>query len=197
VLLVSGLHPAGIDEPRLVALARTLAEADVMVVTPEIPELSRFEITPLLTERIERAAVWLATESGLAPTGQIGLMGISFSGGLAVVAAGRPSLRNHLLYVFSFGGHDDLGRVLQYFCTGVEREWLEGDGRESDVSLAARSPHDYGVAIVLLNVADHMAPPGVASRPRQQARGRTGVRRAPRPRATPAGTGSHAARVRQ
>src|SRR5687767_616989 len=26
VLLVSGLHPAGIDEPRLIALARTLAE---------------------------------------------------------------------------------------------------------------------------------------------------------------------------
>jgi hypothetical protein len=36
VLLVSGLHPAGIDEPRLVALARRLAEADVIVVTPEI-----------------------------------------------------------------------------------------------------------------------------------------------------------------
>lgn len=160
VLLVSGLHPAGIDEPRLVSLARTLAEADVMVVTPEIPELSRFEITPLLTERIERAAVWLATESGLAPTGQIGLMGISFSGGLAVVAAGRPSLRNHLLYVFSFGGHDDLRRVLQYFCTGAERGWLEGEGRESDVSsLATRPPHDYGVAIVLLNIADHLAPP--------------------------------------
>ena len=45
-------------------------------------------------------------------------MGISFSGGLAVVAAGRPTLRNHLLYVFSFGGDDDLRRVLKYFCTG-------------------------------------------------------------------------------
>jgi len=77
VLLVSGLHPAGIDEPRLVALARTLAEANVTVATPEIPELSRFEITPILTDRIEAAAVWLATESGVAPTGQIGLMGVS------------------------------------------------------------------------------------------------------------------------
>ena len=114
VLLVSGLHPAGIDEPRLVALARKLAEANVVVVTPAIPELSRFEVTPSLTDRIEQAALWLAIESGLAPTGRIGLMGISFSGGLAVVAAGRPSLRNHLLYVFSFGGHDDLRRVLEY-----------------------------------------------------------------------------------
>jgi dienelactone hydrolase len=143
VLLVSGLHPAGIDEPRLVALARRLAEANVTVVTPEIPELSRFEITPILTDRIEAAAAWLATESGVAPTGRIGLMGVSFSGGLAVVAAGRPSLRNHLLYVLSFGGHDDLRRVLQYFCTGKE----------------GLPPHDYGVAVVLLNVADHLVPP--------------------------------------
>lgn len=171
VLLVSGLHPGGIDEPRLVALARTLAEANVMVVTPEIPELSRFEITPLLTDRIERAAAWLATESGLAPTGRVGLMGISFSGGLAVVAAGRTSLRNHLLYVFSFGGHDDLRRVLEYFCSGIGREVLGEDGRRSAVGPATRPPHDYGVAVVLLNVADRMVPP------EQAAPLRDGVRR--------------------
>jgi dienelactone hydrolase len=159
VLLVSGLHPAGIDEPRLVGLARRLAEADVIVVTPEIPELSRFEIMPNLTDRIEQAAVWLAVESGLAPTGRIGLMGISFSGGLAVVAAGRPSLRNHLLYVFSFGGHDDLRRVLEYFCTGMEPDALGHVRRESGVTEGIRPPHDYGVVIVLLNVAEHLVPP--------------------------------------
>lgn len=158
VLLVSGLHPAGIDEPRLVSLARRLAEADVTVVTPEIPELSRFEITPILTDRIERSAVWLAEDSGLAPTGRIGLMGISFSGGLAIVAAGRPALRHHLLYVFSFGGHDDLPRVLAYLCTGMEPEGLPHDRRELGVTKAIRLPHDYGVAIVLLNVVEHLVP---------------------------------------
>ena len=159
VLLVSGLHPAGIDEPRLVALARRLAEANITVVTPEIPELSRFEITPILTDRIEDAAAWLAAESGLAPTGRIGLMGISFSGGLAVVAAGRPSLRNRLLYVFSFGGHDDLRRVLEYFCSGVEPEADPYDGPGLGVTQATRPPHDYGVAVVLLNVVEHVVPP--------------------------------------
>jgi dienelactone hydrolase len=159
VLLVSGLHPAGIDEPRLPALARRLAEASVVVVTPEIPELSRFEITPNLTDRIEQAAVWLAVESGLASNGRIGLMGISFSGGLAVVAAGRPSLRNHLLYVFSFGGHDDLRRVSEYFCSGLEPDALAHDGLQPGVTKAIRPPHDYGVAIVLLTVAEHLVPP--------------------------------------
>jgi pimeloyl-ACP methyl ester carboxylesterase len=56
------------------------------------------------------------------------------------------------LYVFSFGGHDDLRRVLEFFCTG-----LEGDEASS-----ALPPHDYGVAIVLLNVAAQLVPPGQA-----------------------------------
>ena len=47
------------------------------------------------------------------------MMGISFSGGLSIVAAGRPSLANRVAYVFSFGGHDDLPRVLRYLCTGT------------------------------------------------------------------------------
>jgi len=149
VLLVSGLNPAGIDEPRLETLARRLAEANVSVVTPEIPELSRFEVTPSITDHIEDAALWLAAQSGLAPAGRIGLMGISFSGGLAVVAAGRPSLENRLLYVFSFGGHDDLRRVLEFFCTGLETD---------AVAAVLPPPHDYGVAVVLLNVAEQLVP---------------------------------------
>jgi dienelactone hydrolase len=120
VLLVSGLHPAGIDEPRLVAFARELARTRVTVVTPDIPELRRLEIAPALTDRVEQAAVSVATDESLAPTGRIGLMGISFSGGLAVVAAGRPRLRDHLSYVFALGGHDDLPRVLRYLSTGAE-----------------------------------------------------------------------------
>jgi hypothetical protein len=91
-------------------------------------ELSRFEITPAVTDRIEDAAVWLARDSGLAPWGRIGLMGISFSGGLAIVAAGRAPLRNRLLYVLSFGGHDDLSRVLEYFCTGNKSETASNAG---------------------------------------------------------------------
>jgi dienelactone hydrolase len=158
VLLVSGLHPGGIDEPRLVALSRRLAEANVTVVTPEILELSRFEITPVLTDRIEQTAVWLTGVAGLAPNGRIGLMGISFSGGLAVAAAGRASLRDRLLYVFSFGGHDDLQRVLEYFCTGIEAG-TQSSGPVSDRSLTPPPPHDYGVAVVLLNVADRLVPP--------------------------------------
>jgi dienelactone hydrolase len=158
VLVVTGLHPAGIDEPRLVALSRELARSRVTVVTPAIEQLSRFEITPLLTDQIEQAALWLATSPDFTPTGRIGLMGVSFSGGLSVVAAGRPGLRDRLSYVFAFGGHDDLPRVLTYLCTGVEGGPTIGPW-ELDPATVRRPPHDYGVAVVLLNVVDHLVPP--------------------------------------
>jgi dienelactone hydrolase len=144
-LLVRGLTPTSYDDPRVVHFARQLAAAGVAVVTPDIPELSRFAITPAITDAIEGAAAWLASDSRLAPDGRIGLMGVSFSGGLALVAAGRPSLRGQLAYVFSFGGYDDLPRVMRYLSTGMV------DGHR-------RVPHDYAVAVVLLVVSERMVP---------------------------------------
>jgi dienelactone hydrolase len=164
VLLVSGLHVAGIDEPRLTRLARELAASGLIVVTPDIPELSKFEITPEITDSIERSAGWLATESGLAADGHVGMLGISFSGGLSIVAAGRASLKDRVSYVFSFGGHADLPRVLKYLCTGIEpmpsgrvRLTAEaGDDRADQPFI--RPPHDYGVAVILLGVAERLVP---------------------------------------
>jgi dienelactone hydrolase len=157
VLLVSGLHPAGIDEPRLIAFSRELAKSGITVVTPEVPGLRELAITPALTDGIERAGLWLATEAGLAHGDRIGLIGISFSGGLAVVAAGRRSLRDHVLYVLSLGGHDDLPRVLRYLCTGIEAP--RGPPQLSPHAAAnGRPPHDYGLAIVLMNVAERLVP---------------------------------------
>jgi hypothetical protein len=161
-LLTSGLHASGIDEPRLVRLARQLSAGGVTVVTPDIPELSRFEITPAITDAIERAAGWLAMESGLAQQGPVGLMGISFSGGLSIVAAGRPSLVGHVAYVFAFGGHDDLPRVLRYLCTGSEPYPAHELGIQSDRPFVL-APHDYGVAVILIATADRLVPKAQAA----------------------------------
>ena len=166
-LLTSGLHVSGIEEPRLTRLAHELAASGIAVVTPDIPELSRFEISPAITDTIERAAVWLATESGLDGDQRIGMMGISFSGGLSLVAAGRPSLKDHVNYVFSFGGHADLPRVLRYLCTGIEplpsgRVQLKAEATPAAERVPnqpfVQPPHDYGVAVLLLAFADRLVP---------------------------------------
>ena len=59
-------------------------------------------------------------------------MGIGFSGGLSIVAAGRPRCDRVRLRRSSFGGHDDLPRVLQYLCTGRSR------GRRNRAQAAGR-----------------------------------------------------------
>jgi dienelactone hydrolase len=164
-LLVSGLHPSGIDEPRLVRLARQLTASGLAIVTPDIPELSRFEITPAITTAIEQSAAWLASESGLAGDRRVGVMGVSFSGGLSIVAAGRPSLADRVSYVFSFGGHDDLPRVLRYLCTGSEpypqqavRLTAGGTADTDSERPFLRPPHDYGVAVILLGATERVVP---------------------------------------
>ena len=117
VTLVPGVHMDGIREPRLVGMAEDLAASGFSVMTVSTPDLQRFQITPRSTDIIEDAARWLATHE---PTsdGKVGMLGISFSGGLSLVAAGRPELRDKVSFVMSFGGHGDLGRVMKYLCSG-------------------------------------------------------------------------------
>ncbi len=142
-LLVSGVHRDGIDEPRLMGLARELAATGVVVVTPEIDDLTHYRLTARVTDTIEDAAIWMAARPDLFGTRRIGLIGVSFSGGLSVVAAGRPSVRDRIAYVLSFGGHGNLPRVLRYLCSGKS---------------ASPQPHDYAVAVVLHQAADLAVP---------------------------------------
>ena len=165
VMLVSGLHPAGINEQRFVALARQVAASGLGVLTPDIPELAQLEITPAVTDEIEGAALWLLNDAQTGARGErIGLLGISFGGGLTVVAAGRPALRDRVAYVLSLGGHDDLPRVLRYLCTGIEAPparllQLSPDREGNESGSAVRPPHDYGAALMLLGVVDRLVPP--------------------------------------
>jgi dienelactone hydrolase len=151
-LLVSGVHPDGIDEPRLVDLARDLSATGVTVVTPDIPDLRNYRLTARVTDTIEDAALWLTTRPDLSGGRRVGMIGVSFSGGLTVVAAGREALRDRVAYVLSFGGHGNLPRVLRYFCTGIEPS--PGGGMPG----IERRPHDYALAVLLHQAAGLLVP---------------------------------------
>ena len=142
-LLVTGVHRDGIDEPRLVTLAQELAATGIVVVTPEIDDLIDYRLTARVTDTIEDVAAWMMAHPDAFGSAPIGVIGVSFSGGLAVVAAGRPPVRDRVAYVLSFGGHGNLPRVLRYLCTG------EG---------APRKPHDYALAVLLHQVAELAVP---------------------------------------
>ena len=146
ILLVPGVHAAGIDEPRLVGFAREIAGTGHQVITVQLDDLAHYQITARTTDMIEDAALALSATADRGAPGPIGIVGISFGGGLSIVAAGRPALRDRVDFVMAFGGHADLPRTLRYLCTGIQP-----DG-------AVRPPHDYGLAIVLLSAADRVVP---------------------------------------
>jgi dienelactone hydrolase len=147
LIVFPGIHAGGIDEPRLAAFSRRLAGAGVTVASVPLPELRRYRISPVSADMIEDATIWMASNAALAPDGRVGLAGVSFAGGLALVAAGRPQLSGKIREVVVLGGHADLPRVMTFLCTG-----RLPDG-------TTRAPHDYGVAIILLAALPHLVPP--------------------------------------
>jgi hypothetical protein len=163
ILLMPGVHRDGINESRLVGLAEDLAATGFGVLTIAAPDLQKFKITPQVTDVIEDAVKWTSEQPQFRTDGKIGVLGISFSGGLSIVAAGRPSIRDRIAFVMSFGGHGDLARAMHYLTTGEVIGDLESAKRSSAVlgadHVSVHPPHDYGLAVTLLNLADRVVPP--------------------------------------
>ena len=159
-LLVPGVHMDGINEERLVGLARELAASGLQVLTVAPPDLARYRVTTNSTDELEDAIAWAAGQPELAPDGRVGITAFSFSGGLALVAAGRPAVRDRVAFAFSFGGHGDLARVLRYLCDGstdpvdAQARGLATGGEHIHIP----KPHDYGAVVALLNLAPRVVP---------------------------------------
>lgn len=162
ILLMPGVHRDGINESRLVGLAQDLAATGFGVLTVAAPDLQRFKVTPQVTDVIEDAVKWTSEQQQFRTDGKIGILGISFSGGLSIVAAGRDSIKDRIAFVMSFGGHGDLARALHYLTTGEVIGDLEAAKRSSAVlgadHVGVHPPHDYGLAVTLLNLADRVVP---------------------------------------
>lgn len=151
IVVFPGVHGGGVEEERLSAFSGRLAEAGFIVLSAPVPELRAYVITASATDTIEDVTLWASRNVELAPGGRVGLVGVSFAGGLAIVAAGRASLAGRLTLVLSIGGHGDLARVLHYLCTG-----RLPDGHY-------RTPHAYGLAVLALTAAPNLVPPDQAA----------------------------------
>jgi len=159
-ILVPGVHMDGIHEERLVGLARELAASGLQVLTVAPPDLTRYRLTTDSTDELEDAIAWAAGRADLSPDGRVGIMAFSFSGGLALVAAGRAAVRDRVAFVLSSGGHADLLRVLRYLCQGTTAP-LDAQARALAVGgehIHVPKPNDYGAVVALLNLADRVVP---------------------------------------
>jgi pimeloyl-ACP methyl ester carboxylesterase len=148
LVLVHGIHRLGVDEPRLIAFSRAIASAGVVVLAPHVAELADYRIDVKSVATIGAAADELARATGRA---RVGVMGLSFAGGLAILAAADPHAGAHVGFVVSVGGHHDLARVLRFFARS------EAPSPEGIWKLRA---HDYGVLVLAYRYVEDFFLPG-------------------------------------
>lgn len=116
VLLVLGAAAAGPDDPRAVRLARAVARAGRVVFAPRLSLAERrFDQEDL--DRIVRSALALADHP--ATIGTVAMLGISYGGSFALIAAADSRLRGRLAQVAVFGAYYDLVGVIQAATTGT------------------------------------------------------------------------------
>jgi dienelactone hydrolase len=162
MVLVPGVSWMGIDEPRLVAFARALAEVGVVVLTPELSSITEYKVDdPRNLAQIRAAVHALAARRDLVSGGGVALMGISFAGGLCLRVASEPEMASDVASVIALGGHNDMTRVTRFFVTDV------AEGPRGSVPWHA---HDYGLAVLVFNQVDRFVAPGDAPRLRDAVR---------------------------
>jgi dienelactone hydrolase len=148
MVLAHGVHRLGIEEPRLKGFSRAIASAGIAVLTPEVRELADFKIDPKSIPTLQMSARELRTRC---EGRRVGLMGMSFAGGLAIMAAAQPEAAGDIAFVASIGGHDDLGRVLKFFVTNeIERP---------DGTIEKLHAHDYGPLVLVYSHIEGFFPP--------------------------------------
>ncbi len=138
IVVVHGMHELGIDEPRLVNFARSMAASGFYVMTPLVPGIADYRIEAESADIIGSAAKNFAQQLEVP---RVGVFAISFSGGLALLAASDPQYAPSIGWVASIGGYYDLAHVLRFFATG--------DAVTPDGSVEHLTQHEYGPLIVI------------------------------------------------
>lgn len=113
ILIVPGATPQGVEDSRVNDVARSLARSGRTVFIPEL-ELYRERFALEDLERIVAAVGGLAERSNQPVT----IVGFSYGGSLALVAAADPRMEGRLSRVATLGAYYDLVGVIQAVTTG-------------------------------------------------------------------------------
>jgi pimeloyl-ACP methyl ester carboxylesterase len=138
LVILHGVHHLGYNEPRLVRFAKAMSGTGLVVATPNLPEIADYEIRPISIDEIAAAADDLAARMH-APC--VGVLGLSFAGGLALEAASDPATSQHICYIVAIGAHDDMARVMNFFATD---QAVYPDGHTQPMH-----SHEYGALVAI------------------------------------------------
>jgi len=146
MVLFHGVQYQGIDEPRMMGFATALASCGIRVLTPELPGIKDYRVSRESVEAIGESVRWFAAQTG----GPVGAMGLSFSGGLTLVAASEPRYRPAFKFVVAVGSQDSMQRVGEFYLTGRD---ARPDGSTEELT-----PHEYGALVVEYEHVEEFVP---------------------------------------
>ena len=149
MVAVHGIHHLGMDEPRLVGFARAVSGSGLAVLTPQVDSLADYHVDASSIPAIGDSAAWLQQRLG---TGPVTVTGISFAGGLSLLAATEPQYVPHIRALVLMGAYDDLARVSRFLATGQQQL---PDGR-----IEPHPAHDYGAAVFVYAHLNQFFPAG-------------------------------------
>jgi len=97
MVIVHGVHHLGIEEPRLVRFARAMSASGMRVLTPELAALADYRVDSQSVTLIGYSARRLSSDVGQ----KVGVLGLSFAGGLSLIAAVDPQYEPYIRLVIS------------------------------------------------------------------------------------------------
>lgn len=147
MVIFHGVHYLGIDEPRLMGFARAMAACGIRVLTPELPGIKDYRVDEDSIATIGGSVRWMARRAGR----PVGVMGLSFAGGLSLVAAEDPLYAPWFRFVFAVGAQDSMARVTQYYETGRDAR--------PDGTVETLRPHEYGPLVIEYEHLEDFVPP--------------------------------------
>ena len=136
LIVLHGVHYLGMDEPRLIGFANAMASCGLRVLTPELPNIKDYHVDATSVRVIGDTTRWFAARTG----SPVGVMGLSFSGGLSLVAASDPLFRPAFKFVFAVGSQGSMDRVVRYYSTNTD---IRPDG-----TTELLTAHEYGPLVL-------------------------------------------------
>lgn len=115
ILFMHGMAPRGHRDPRVVHLSSILASLGYITVVPLLEEVQRQEIKRETVHQAVEIIKVLARDEALCPSGKLGLLGPSFSGALALVAAAQPEVARLISALCLIGAPGELVSALDFF----------------------------------------------------------------------------------
>lgn len=135
LLVVPGAAEAGRRDPRLVSFAATLADAGFLVMVPTLSGDTPLRLSAADVDAVADATGRLAAEAGVP---SVGLVGVSYAAGPALLAALRPGVREQVAFVLVIGGYHDIVAAITYMTTGFFRAAPDDPWRAGPVDPLAK-----------------------------------------------------------